>query len=617
MDSKKVRRIILLVTLFVMISLVSFQTATLYAVNDITNDITFDSNYYSNRYWDLKAAFGNDKIALKRHFLDYGIKEGRVASEAFDVKYYLENSWDLKAAFGNNYVAAYNHFLKYGLNEKRVAHSTSHVYGKEEVTKEATCTEEGIKTSKCIICEKTKTEEYIDAENHDLQYVSTIVPAICPNERIEAHECTRCGVAKTVAVKSEHNYISIPSRTATCVQEGRITKVCTVCLDSIEEFTGIDSTVHRILTLEGQGKQLKAPTCTEEGIEEVTCEDCKKAITRKVAKIAHTSEIEGTITKEPTCEQTGIKTFKCTECDEVLKEEEIQTIAHDYKTYKTIQEVKCGVDGKEAQICINCNTTKEIIIPAPAHQFPSTPDTAATCTSNAKTHCENANCDFERVNSYEIPNSKLSHTEVTKEATCTQEGNITCSVCNEVLETIPVKPHTEVVKTQATCDAEGEKECSVCHTSLGAIPALGHTEVITEATCTTEGNIVCSVCNEVLETIPVKPHTEVIKTEATCDVEGEKECSVCHTSLGTIPALGHTEVVKTEATCDAEGERECSVCHISLGTISALGHKWSDTVVIPGQEATPEKPGKGIHVCEHCGISEYVQIQYEEPKTNS
>lgn len=79
----------------------------------------FDAQFYADHNGDLKVAFGYDEYKLLKHFLNYGIQEGRTASSTFSVKYYLEENGDLKYAFGNNYQAAYNHFVKYGCNESR------------------------------------------------------------------------------------------------------------------------------------------------------------------------------------------------------------------------------------------------------------------------------------------------------------------------------------------------------------------------------------------------------------------------------------------------------------------------------------------------------------------
>lgn len=82
-------------------------------------EIIFNSDIYANKNKDLKQAFGNDEIALKKHFYKIGISEGRISSEVFCIKDYVENSEDLKQAFSTNYKAALFHFINTGIKEDR------------------------------------------------------------------------------------------------------------------------------------------------------------------------------------------------------------------------------------------------------------------------------------------------------------------------------------------------------------------------------------------------------------------------------------------------------------------------------------------------------------------
>ena len=82
-------------------------------------DYAFDYKYYADNNSDIKSAYGYDEFKLKQHFMNYGLKEGRVSSPTFNVAYYLENNIDLKTAYGKDYVKAYEHFIKYGCNELR------------------------------------------------------------------------------------------------------------------------------------------------------------------------------------------------------------------------------------------------------------------------------------------------------------------------------------------------------------------------------------------------------------------------------------------------------------------------------------------------------------------
>lgn len=81
----------------------------------------YNFEYYIGRYPDLKAAFENDPAGALEHFLTYGIKEGRQASEKFNLVAYKNNYNDLRQAFGDNNKAYVDHYIAYGVTEERNA----------------------------------------------------------------------------------------------------------------------------------------------------------------------------------------------------------------------------------------------------------------------------------------------------------------------------------------------------------------------------------------------------------------------------------------------------------------------------------------------------------------
>ena len=95
------------------------KTSTIYKGVDYAP--VFDAKYYLNRYLDLKSAFGSDYAAALKHFVDYGIDEGRRASESFDVTLYKANYPDLQELFGDDNTKYVDHYLDYGINEGRCA----------------------------------------------------------------------------------------------------------------------------------------------------------------------------------------------------------------------------------------------------------------------------------------------------------------------------------------------------------------------------------------------------------------------------------------------------------------------------------------------------------------
>lgn len=81
----------------------------------------YDYDYYLSHNQDLAKAYGDNKVAVTRHFVKYGMKEGRQASSEFNPDVYLSNYSDLWYAFGNRKESSYLHYLNYGIDEERNA----------------------------------------------------------------------------------------------------------------------------------------------------------------------------------------------------------------------------------------------------------------------------------------------------------------------------------------------------------------------------------------------------------------------------------------------------------------------------------------------------------------
>lgn len=89
--------------------------------NGVDYSAVYDYNYYINANPDVKAAFGNDDLAVLSHFVYSGMAEGRRGCEAFNVLTYREKNGDLKAAFGDDLKQYYIHYINNGKNEGRKA----------------------------------------------------------------------------------------------------------------------------------------------------------------------------------------------------------------------------------------------------------------------------------------------------------------------------------------------------------------------------------------------------------------------------------------------------------------------------------------------------------------
>ena len=88
----------------------------------------YDPEYYLENNGDVRSAYTKttyggvtmlDDSAVLRHFVSFGMGEGRRGNEAFDVYGYKTRYLDLREACGNDLKAYYNHYLRYGIKEGR------------------------------------------------------------------------------------------------------------------------------------------------------------------------------------------------------------------------------------------------------------------------------------------------------------------------------------------------------------------------------------------------------------------------------------------------------------------------------------------------------------------
>ncbi len=121
----------------------------------------------------------------------------------------------------------------------------------EEITKEATCTEEGTKVIKCEDC----------------------------GEVIETVTVSANGHGKTVETTTE----------ATCGKDGKIEYTCEVCGKTVSDNTVIPATGKH--TWDG-GKETTPATTEKEGVKTFTCTVCGKTKTEAIAKLKKDEEPE-------------------------------------------------------------------------------------------------------------------------------------------------------------------------------------------------------------------------------------------------------------------------------------------------------------------------------------
>ena len=289
-----------------------------------------------------------------------------------------------------------------------------HKWNEGKVTKEPTCTEEGVKTFECTVCGKTKTEK-VEALGHDWDNDFTVdKEATCEETGLKSIHCKRCDSKKDETVIPAKGHVAgekkIENATeAVCEAGGSYDEVvyCTVCNKEISRTTiKTEAKGHKW----NEGKVTTEPTCTEEGVKTFECTVCGKTKTEKVEALGHDWNEDFTVDKEATCEETGLKSIHCKRCDSKKDETVIPAKGHvaGEKKIENATEAVCEAGGSydEVVYCTVCN--KEI--------------SRKTIKTEAKGH-------------------KWDSGKITKEPTYTEQGTrtYTCTVCGKTkTETVNV-----------------------------------------------------------------------------------------------------------------------------------------------------------------------------------
>lgn len=232
-----------------------------------------------------------------------------------------------------------------------------HTPGAFTVTKEATCTREGVRTQTCTVCgkvirtesipmkehvsgdwtmlgqdlcnaggEKVKTcivcgatleSANVSALGHDFSGWSTAQEPGCTEGGIEIRVCSRCGGTETGSTGAlGHDWSSWETvESADCTSEGEQTRTCNRCGES--ETITISASGHDWSSWEEQ----TAASCETEGSKSRTCSCCGKTETATIAALGHEYEYEvvehGTISDDGTTVPAYVV---CDRCQETIEE---------------------------------------------------------------------------------------------------------------------------------------------------------------------------------------------------------------------------------------------------------------------------------------------------------
>ena len=284
-------------------------------------------------------------------------------------------------------------------------------------------------------------------------------------------------------------------------------------------------------------------------------------------------------------------------------------------------EVNPGNRGHSERVSVTeaCGATKTESIPATGHSYSTGVVTPPTCTEQGYTTKTCSVCGNIEVTDYV---AALGHDFTSTVYRYNGDGthSVKCTRCDVYGDAVAC------TLGSYTSNGSGENDthsatCSVCNGTFSAV----HTweETARTGDCGTDGYVDyrCTVCGQTRrETVTASgehsaPDDWTIVTEATCVSDGlrEKKCTVCGKILESeaIPATGHNYVdTVTEATCTEQGytTHVCSNCNDTYvdNYVDALGHDWGDWTVVT--YPTISAPGEEKRVCRRCGEEETAVI---------
>jgi predicted heme/steroid binding protein len=243
-----------------------------------------------------------------------------------------------------------------------------HDWNEWVIEKEATETEEGLKTRTCKN-DPTHVETKIipdTTHEHNLEYIEE-VPATCTKDGMKGYyKCSECDLMfedgeatieiadlSTLVINASHtpaNAVRENEVAATCENNGSYDEVvyCSVCGDELSRETK---------TIPALGHDYQFDSFIWDGFTAKAKYICSYDESHFELRDA---VVTNEITTEAKCETTGIRTYTATyEGHTDTKEETIESLGHEWSDWVVTKEAQIGVKGEETRTCSRCGKTEK------------------------------------------------------------------------------------------------------------------------------------------------------------------------------------------------------------------------------------------------------------------
>ena len=206
-----------------------------------------------------------------------------------------------------------------GGKETETLNAKGHMWSEEyTVDSEGTCVEPGSESIHCSVCDaiNESTVRSTGTKPHKYGKWNVTKAATCTENGSQERVCKNCGNKETETLSAGHkwNLDYTIDKEGTCIEDGSESIHCSVC-GAIDESTvrPIWKTPHRY----GNWKVTKAATCTVDGSREETCLVCGVKYTETIKATGHKWKTTYTTDKKPTASSNGSKSIHCSVCGSI------------------------------------------------------------------------------------------------------------------------------------------------------------------------------------------------------------------------------------------------------------------------------------------------------------